>query len=331
MASQASPRADRREFLARCSTAVASGLLLGGLAKAAEAPASRLPAGRAPAGGPPPAPLPTIRLGPHRVSRLIVGSNPISGYSYLGRELDQEMKAYFTPERTLAMLQECERLGINTHQYSMASKATEVYRKLREQGSKLQLIGLHRDWKEVKPMLAANRPIAVAHHGGVTDKLFREGHSSRVHDFVKAAHDEGLLSGVSSHNPDNIKRIADEGWQVDFFMTCFYFLTRDPQAGTPPPAGQGAAPPAVLGSIVEKTFYKADPAAMCAVIRQVQQPCLAFKILGAGRLCASQQIVREAFRFAFTHIKPIDAVIVGMYPRRFDQPRSNADYTRELA
>jgi hypothetical protein len=295
---------------------------LGGTAEAAE-----VPAGRVPAGGSPAAPLPTIRLGPHRVSRLIVGSNPISGYSYLGHELDQEMKAYFTPERTQAMLQECEQLGINTHQYSMASKATEVYRKLREQGSKLQLIGLHRDWKEVKPMLAANRPIAVAHHGGVTDKLFREGHSGRVRDFVKAARDEGLLAGVSSHNPDNIKRIADEGWQVDFFMTCFYFLTRE----KPPPAGQGGAPPAVLGSTVEKTFYQADPAAMCAVIRQVEQPCLAFKILGAGRLCASQEIVREAFRFAFTHIKPIDAVIVGMYPRRIDQPRSNADYTRELA
>jgi hypothetical protein len=314
-------RADRREFLAQCAAAAASGLLLGGTAEAAEVPADRLPAGGSPA-----APLPTIRLGPHRVSRLIVGSNPISGYSYLGRELDQEMKAYFTPERTLAMLQECERLGINTHQYSMASKATEVYRKLREQGSKLQLIGLHRDWKEVKPMLQANRPIAVAHHGGVTDKLFREGRGGQVRDFVKAAHDEGLLAGVSSHNPDNIKRIADEGWQVDFFMTCFYFLTREK-----PPSGDGPAPPAVLGSTVEKTFYKADPPAMCAVIRQVEQPCLAFKILGAGRLCASQQIVREAFRFAFTHIKPIDAVIVGMYPRRIDQPRSNADYTRELA
>ncbi|MGA2069181.1 MAG: hypothetical protein ABSG86_29790 [Thermoguttaceae bacterium] len=325
MASPELPRTDRREFLARCSAA-ASGLLLGGVAEAAGAPAGQPAASGYPAGGAPAAPLPTIRLGPHQVSRLVVGSNPISGYSYLGRERDQEMKAYFTPERTLAMLQQCERLGINTHQYSLASKATEVYRKLRQQGSKLQLIGLHRDVKEIKPMLEANRPIALAHHGGVTDKLFREGRGDRVHDFVKAVHDQGLLAGVSAHNPDNIKRIADEGWQVDFFMTCFYFLTREK-----PPAGVGGAPPAIEGSTEEKTFYKADPPAMCAVIRQVRQPCLAFKILGAGRLCASQEIVRAAFRFAFTHIKPIDAVIVGMYPRRLDQPRADADYARELA
>ena len=47
-----------------------------------------------------------------------------------------------------------------------------------------------------------------------------------MHDYVKAAHDCGVLAGVSAHNPDCIKRVADEGWEVDFFMTCFYFLTR---------------------------------------------------------------------------------------------------------
>ena len=47
-----------------------------------------------------------------------------------------------------------------------------------------------------------------------------------MHDYVKAVHDGGVLAGVSAHNPDCIKRVADEGWEVDFFMTCFYFLTR---------------------------------------------------------------------------------------------------------
>ena len=37
---------------------------------------------------------------------------------------------------------------------------------------------------------------------------------------------------------------------------------------------------------------------------------------------ASQQMVQEAFKFAFEHLKPIDAVIVGMYPRSFDQVRA---------
>jgi len=81
---------------------------------------------------------------------------------------------------------------------------------------------------------------------------------------------------------------------------------------------------------ISYAFYADDPAAMTAVMRQVKQPCLGFKILGAGRRCGSQQAVQEAFRFAFEHIKPTDGVIVGMYPRFFDEVRANADYTRRF-
>ncbi len=307
-------RSGRREFLATCSAAAAAGLL-GHSAVAAAEGAVAEGAGAA---------LPTVALGRYRVTRLVAGANPIVGYSYLGPAMDQEMRSYFTPERTLAFLQQCEREGINTHQFSQASQAPDVYRRLREQGSKLQLICLNKKREDIKALDEATRPIAMAHHGGVTDALFREGRSGVVHDFVKAVHDAGLLAGVSAHNPECIKRIADEDWPVDFFMTCFHYLSR-----VKPPAGAVAAS-AMEGPAVEHTFYNADRIAMCEVIRQVKQPCLAFKILGAGRRCASQETVREAFRFAFSHIKPGDAVIVGMYPRRFDQVRANAEYVRGL-
>jgi hypothetical protein len=300
---------DRREFLTRCSALAASGLLSVGAAAAAESS---------------PAPLPTIALGQYRVTRLIVGSNPLSGYSYLGDEMDREMKSYFTPERIIAFLRQCEQAGINTHQFSAASKALDTYRALREQGSKLHLIGLHAKREDIKPMAEAARPIAMAHHGGVTDTLFREGRQGEVRDFVKAVHDQGMLAGVSAHNPDCIRRIADEGWEVDFFMTCFYYLTRPNPPEVPAPDS-----PVLEGPTVHYTFYQNDPAAMCKVIRQVKQPCLAFKILGAGRRCATQDAVRDAFRFAFDNIKPSDAVIVGMYPRRLDQAGANAGYARQ--
>lgn len=304
-------RTDRREFIARASAAAAAGLLLPAAATAADAP-------------PQPAPLPTIAIGKHRVTRLVVGANPISGYSYLGPQTDEEMKAYFTPEHTIEFLQHCEQQGINTHQFSVATKATEVYRKLREQGSRLQLIGLDSKRKEIKPLVDALQPIAMVHHGGVTDRLFREDRRGEVHDYVKAAHDAGILAGVSAHNPDCIKQIADEGWEVDFFMTCFYYLTR------PQPPSDPALARVLAGPTVHYTFYQADPTAMTAVIRQVKQPCLAFKILGAGRRCGTQAIVREAFQFALKNIKPGDGVIVGMYPKHLDQARANAAFVREL-
>ena len=232
----------RREFLT-ASAATAAGLLLGRTGESAE---------------PAPATLPTIVLGKHRLTRLIVGANPIAGYSYMGRAIDREMKEYFTVEHTVDLLQRCERAGINTHQFSFASKSPEAYRRLREQGSKMQMICLHSKRQEIRTLRELTQPIAMSHHGGITDRFFREGRAAEVHDFVKAVHDDGLLAGVSSHNPDCIQRMADEGWEVDFFMTCFHFLSRT----SPPPARSGKPPAVLEGPKDEPTFYRDDPPAM---------------------------------------------------------------------
>jgi hypothetical protein len=78
------------------------------------------------------------------------------------------------------------------------------------------------------------------------------------------------------------------------------------------------------------SFFASDPMAMTEVARQVSQPCLGFKILGAGRKCSDKKSVQEAFKFAFEHLKPTDGVIVGMYPRYQDQVAENAAYTRQF-
>jgi hypothetical protein len=266
--------------------------------------------------------LPTIRLGEHRVTRLIVGSNPISGYSYLGPILDKHMRDYFTPDRIVEFLWACEREGINTHQFSRPEQMADVFQRLRERGSKMKYICLHAGGPgriSVKKVVKNTKPIAIAHHGGVTDRLFREGKKSEVRDFVKRVKDAGVLAGVSAHNPDCIKRVADEGWQVDFFMTCFYYLTRTKEEL------EKMSP--VVTVQIGYPFFASDPVTMTEVVRQVDQPCLGFKILAAGRLCNHDYKVEEAFKFAFEQIKPTDGVIVGMYPRYQDQIRQNAKYT----
>ena len=269
--------------------------------------------------------LPAIRLGDHNISRLIVGSNPISGYSYMGPILDRHMREYFTPDRIVEFLWKCEHEGINTHQFSSPEKMTDVFRKLRDRGSKMKYICLHAGGPQrssVKKVVKDTKPIAIAHHGGVTDRLFRDGNSSQVRDFVKRVKDAGVLAGVSAHNPDCIKRIADEGWQVDFFMTCFYYLTRTPEEL------KKISPVVTLQ--VGYPFFASDPETMTKVVRQVDQPCLGFKILAAGRMCSKDYKVEAAFKFAFDHLKPTDGVIVGMYPRYHDQVHQNAQFTQKF-
>ena len=261
--------------------------------------------------------MPAIDLGPHRISRLICGSNPMLGYSYLGAHTDRQMKEYFTVERTVEFLHKCEQAGILAHQ---SSGRSDYFNSLWESGSKLKILSLQSQRENIKPAIETARPIAIVHHGGVSDRLFAEGKPEVVHDFVKAVKDQGLLAGVSAHNPDVIRKIADDGWEVDLFMTCFYYLTRK----------QGKEDPAKSLPVGSYHFLKDDPKVMTQVIRQVRQPCLAFKILGAGRMCSSQEEVEAAFKFAFENIKPVDGVIVGMFPWFFDEIGANANFTNKF-
>jgi len=302
----------RREFLSHLSAAAAgSGLVLGSTARAAEPKQDAAPL------------LPTIQIGDHRISRLVAGWNPIGGYSYLGPHMDRHMREYFTPERIVEFLQRCERAGINAHQFSRPEMMAPILKTLREQGSQMKFYALHSgDQAAVKQAIELTRPFALAHHGGATDRMFRDGKSQEVRDFVNCVHDAGLLAGVSAHNPDCIKRVADEGWPVDFFMCCFYYLTR-----TPEELAQG---PPVVTEQIGYAFFSEDPSRMTEVMRQVDQPCLGFKILAAGRKSKKKQAIKEAFRFAFEHVKPTDGVIVGMYPRFDDEIGENAQHVREF-
>ncbi len=272
----------------------------------------------------PPGNLPTIQLGSHKVTRLIAGGNPIGGFGHSVPNMDRHMLDYFTLERTTEFLEKCAREGINTWQFDHMEKPIAALRAAREHGAQLNFICLHAERPKdapIKAVIVDMNAIAIVHHGGVTDSLFRAGKAQQVRDFVKKVHDHGVLAGVSSHCPDNIKRMADEGWENDLFMTCLYYVSRPKEEQEK-----------LLGKVVVgEPFFESDPVDMTNVIRQVGKPCLAFKILAAGRKCGDQKSVQNAFRFAFERIKPTDAVIVGMYPRFADEVRLNAEYARKFA
>jgi len=306
---------DRREFLRRVSGAVAaSGVILPAVAAAQDAPVS--PAAEL---------LPTILLGKHRVTRLITGWNPIGGHSHQTLNASLHMLEYFTAERTFEFIAKCEAAGINTWQLDHTEKSVAVVRKLREKGSKMQIICLHSESGNapLKTAAADLGAIAFVHHGRVAYDLFRAGKSQIVHDYVKKVHDLGTMAGVSIQDPDDLKRIADEGWENEFFMTSFHNLSR--------PAEEQRR---LFGTVaVGEPFFETDPPAMTAVMRQVTKPCLAYKILSAGRVSLSAKAappaVEKRFRYAFANIKPTDAVIVGIFPVYRDELGESVAFTRK--
>jgi len=267
--------------------------------------------------------LPTIALGPYRVTRLLVGHNPLCGLSHFSPEKDAEMREYFTAERVVAFLHQVERSGINTLLARGDYHRILYWRELfRREGGRLHWIAqtaseMHDVFENIR-VLAAAGAIGIYHHGTRTDSLWHAGEVDRVRDYLTYIRDQGVLVGLATHIPEVIEYAEERGWDLDFYMACFYNLSRaSRESGLV--TGQGT-------SEEGERYEDADPPRMCRAIRATAKPCLAFKILAAGRKCADQASVRDAFRYAFANIKPQDAVVVGMFPKYENQVALNVEH-----
>ena len=166
--------------------------------------------------------MPEIVFGKHRVSRLILGANPINGGSHLSRFVDRQMARYFTPERVASLLAHCEELGINTWQSGPGNLgAYEAYCK---QGHVHYISLARQDPNDpgVLDRLVAAGTIGIAHHGEMTDTLWKTGKIEAVREFCKQVRDAGTMVGVSTHMPAVVDHVISQGWDVDFFMCCVF-------------------------------------------------------------------------------------------------------------
>lgn len=315
----------RRQFL-RSAAGVTAGLSMPCDTLVEAAVTASLAAGAAAATpvDPKAATLPTTKIGKYEVSRLVVGGNPFYGYSHFNRLLSQHMTEWFTPERVVETLRQCEQNGINTWQFSHDQRTMADLKRHRDAGGKLQWILLshaeiENDHKIIKDV-AKLGPVGIVHHGGSAERKRRGGKIQEVRDFLKAVRDNGVQVGLSTHDPAFLDQAESENWDVDFYMTALYYLTRSPHEFEK-----------LLGQRpIGEVYLPQDPARMCKAIRQTKKPCLAYKVLAAGRLTDSPKQIDSAFQFAFDNIKANDGIIIGMYPRYFDQVRDNADRVRRI-
>ena len=267
--------------------------------------------------------LPTVPFGLYYVSRLIIGGNPIRGYSHFSPELDVEMASYHTVENTVQTLLYAEKHGINT----MISRGDDIIfniiREYRSAGGRMQWIC---QTASEKTDVVANileiaklKPIAIHFHGSRSDRLWLEGKFDLVRDYLKLIRDLGCMAGIAAHLPEIPRYVEDKGWELDFYMSCFYNIAKVPRESIL--AG---------GTFVEEPFEDDDRDVAINFIQQTSKPCIGYKILAAGRNCSSLSAIHEAFTFAYEHIKPIDMVCVGMFQKHTDQIATNTQLVRQL-
>ncbi len=304
----------RRDFLCR-ATAIPVGLAAAGSVAATRGEARQDAAD---------ALLPTVSLGAHRVTRLILGGNPIYGYSHFNRLYSQHLIDYHTPPRVMELLRAAEAAGINTWQNSYAERTLEDVDRFRAEGIRLHWLCLGKpDWDEHPDRIddaAKRKPIGIAPHGGLAEKLHRQKKTDQLVELLKRIRSTGVLVGLSAHNPAVIEMAEERGWDVDYYMCCQYYLTR-PREETEK----------LLGEVpMGEVYLPSDRDRMLSVVRATRRPCLVYKVLAAGRANLSAAGVREAFQHTLTHIKRNDALIVGMFQEFGDQIGMNAGIVRAL-
>jgi hypothetical protein len=303
----------RRQFLQQAVGLAATGAVLSELPRSAAADTASI------------APLPTIKLGAHEVTRLIIGGNPIYGYSHFNKILSQYQTTWHTPERVVELLKGAEAKGINTWQSSYAERTLSDLERYRQAGGKMHWLCLGKpDWDQNPHLIedaASHKPIGIAPHGALGERLHRQNKIELLTDLLKRIRQTGAHVGLSAHNPALIQLSEEKGWDVDYYMTCLYYLTR-PREEFQKLLG-GELP---LGEI----YLSSDPPRMFKIIQATRKPCLVYKILAAGRKIENAAQVRQGFETAFANLKSTDAVIVGMYQQLNDQIAENTSTVREI-
>jgi len=270
--------------------------------------------------------LPTVDFFGHKVSKLIVGCNPISGNSHFSHELDREMVDYFSAENAKKLLFQCEKRGITAMQFRGDRHLLRLIHEYKNDGGKLMWIAQTvSELADIRASLRAMMeysPIAVYLHGTRADNYWKTGRIDRLKSDLAAIRETGLPVGLGSHTPEVIQDSESQAWDVDFYMAALY----NPYKLTPGWRESFL----VSGVHLPEVYEDSDRDRMTKVIRQVSKPCLAFKILAAGRNAETPDRLEEAFRYALTNIKPIDAIVVGMFPKHSDQVAQNTSLLTHL-
>lgn len=271
-----------------------------------------------------PGAMPQVDFGPHRVGRLIVGGNPISGTSHVSAELSREMVDYFTVANAKALLRRCEESGINVWQSRGDKHIVRLLREYRNEGGKILWVGQTASEiadvpRNIREMAAAGA-IGIYHHGSRTDAYWASGKIDQALEMLKVMRDSGVRVGLGTHIPEVIDYAESKGWDLDFYMACVYNLSRTKEEASKL-AGR---------AISDELFWDPDREEMLRRVRQTRKQCFIFKVYGASRKCDSEGQMRAAVGLARGYAKPSDCFVVGMYPKRTEQVAQNCRIFRDV-
>lgn len=242
--------------------------------------------------------LSTVRLGTLEVTRFIIGGNPFSGFSHQTKERDAEMVAWYSDERIVDTLFQAESFGVTA---TILRGDPHIARCLEEYWRRGGTMRWVAQTASQSPTQVEGVQFCVDHgasacfiHGGIVDNYVAQGRGDDLRRAVDKIRAEGLPGGIAGHEVGSF-RWAEEHLDVDFYMACYYN-----------PSPRRDSPHHVHGAA--ERFAPEDRAERVALIAALSRPAIHYKVLAAGRLSA-----QEGLADAAAHMRPQDAVCVGIY------------------
>lgn len=252
--------------------------------------------------------IPTVSLGGLVVTRLIIGGNPFSGFSHQSRARSAEMAAWYTDERIVETLFRAQSLGLNACLCRGDQHVVRVLRRYWDEGGTMRWIAQTASEAETPAIGAAfcldNGASACYLHGGLVDDYIANEQYDEIRAFADTVRRSGVPVGIAGHMPIDFAW-AEQNLDVDFYMVSHY----NPSPRTHAPHHDPAT---------AECYLLAERAERVATIQHLGRPVIHYKILAAGRNDPA-----EAFAYTARHMRPEDAVCVGIFTK--DNPNMLAE------
>ncbi|MBO5218141.1 MAG: hypothetical protein J6C52_01845 [Clostridia bacterium] len=264
----------------------------------------------------------------HEVSKLIVGDNPFNGHSYItDKTTGAEMMEFYTASKILETLFAVEESGINTMLPLADPFIIRLLAEYERAGGKMQWIfqpymPMNQD-VSMRQMMSLKNTIGIYHQGTTTDFSFETGKMDDVKARIEKYHTMGIPVGIGTHRPDVVQFAMEEGWNVDFLVTCMYNGRRH---------REGEASGFLTGKTKENlSFYKCDPPIMLDMVAKYDKPVIAYKLFAGGQMFLGKSpeeirgCIKDAYSTVFGALKPNDIGAIGIFQRDKDELREDVE------
>jgi hypothetical protein len=223
------------------------------------------------------------------------------------------MRAYYTVARIKETLKEAEARGITTFTGRADNHVIRMLMEYWDEGGTIQWLaqtcpGVGTLERGVQNSLGGGAKLCVF-HGGEMDNRVLNDNTADIPDAIRKVKDAGIPVGTAGHNP-KVFEWAEANADFDFYL-CSYYNSAHRDKAAERDTGQ------------REWFNDEDRDIMVNVIQGLSKPVVHYKIMAAGR-----NDPKQALEFVAQHLRPQDAVCVGVFMK--DNPKMLEENLRYL-